>query len=108
MIFEALSTFLQHPENDIKDRMLDVKTKAYGDTVPLTADSVREMILKTYPIVDDDARLRAVKDTVATEFDLLRKHYPKRREFSHYSVIDPADDWLDFYEALGFKIQMTA
>ncbi|MFV8783177.1 4-phosphoerythronate dehydrogenase [Microbulbifer sp. SA54] len=67
---------------------------AGGDQRALgTAESgfaaMRDLLLQMYDPRDDDQRLRgAAKQSarMAESFDLLRKHYPKRLEFSHFRL----------------------
>ena len=48
------------------------------------------LVRQAYSITEDSDRLRMILNMDATQaaahFDELRKHYPKRREFSHYTV----------------------
>ncbi|MFD1218092.1 4-phosphoerythronate dehydrogenase [Microbulbifer celer] len=53
--------------------------------------AIRDLLLQMYNPRDDDRRLRAAADAhkqgglpMAEAFDLLRKQYPKRLEFSHF------------------------
>jgi len=108
MIYEALSRWLGLPDSDTDETIVKAKAKTYGEPIALKADSLREAILKTYPILEDDINLRAVKNSLSKEFDLLRKNYPQRREFSHYTILDPATEFVSQYQALGFNVQMTA
>src|SRR5690606_2162706 len=76
-----------------------------ADVVPAVEDStltlpggsdwqaLQALLPEVYAIADDDARLRALAASVRAEgaslaqgFDLLRKHYPVRREFHNYRV----------------------
>jgi erythronate-4-phosphate dehydrogenase len=62
-------------------------------TVTADDDPLSSAILQAYPIHNDDERLRQMltMDTMKRSgyFDELRKKYPKRIEFSHFSVSDP-------------------
>lgn len=53
-------------------------------------ETVQQLISQCYDIKADDERLRAAMDNkpeeFACEFDRLRKHYPKRREFFHFQL----------------------
>jgi len=86
MIYEALANWLGQTADKTAATLARVKQAAFGEPEWLTADNLMDAILHTYPILNDDKNLRAVSSCMATEFDLLRKHYPQRREFSHYRV----------------------
>jgi erythronate-4-phosphate dehydrogenase len=113
IIYQALCQFLNK-----------VSTKKLKDIVPKLNDNIldaghltdswaiaRHLILQAYNIDADNARLRetaheslAKKIPINEGFDLLRKHYPKRREFHNYSVkyhqaSSETKDWLSL---LGF------
>jgi len=55
-----------------------------------TQEIIRSAILAVYNVQDDDKNFRAaannLSDSFALQFDQLRKQYPKRLEFKHYSV----------------------
>jgi len=100
-------------------------TKILKDLVPKQMDNIldaghltdswaiaKHLILQAYNIDADNARLRetahdslAKKIPINDGFDLLRKHYPKRREFHNYQVTyhhasKQTQDWLCL---LGFQ-----
>ncbi len=69
------------------------------DAAGVPAEEIlRRLVLRVYPISDDDARLRSVAELPEPErreaFDRQRKQYPMRREFPSSSVVlhdaDPA------------------
>jgi erythronate-4-phosphate dehydrogenase len=77
-------------------------------------EKVKQLIKQVYSISNDDMNLRSLGQTVRSGdaqlslgFDLLRKHYPVRREFHNYQVmLSPEDDeatrqWL---RILGFQV----
>ena len=53
---------------------------------------LNSLLLACYQVRQDDQRLReAIQNAgsdISTAFDQLRKHYPQRREYSHYLVSD--------------------
>jgi len=65
-------------------------------------------ILQAYPIEDDSRQLRRILNMSSGErgsyFDQLRKNYPKRLEFRHFSAagMDFDEDTLRKLELLGF------
>ena len=70
--------------------------------------AVRDLLLQMYDPRQDDQRLRAAavdEMPMAQAFDLLRKQYPQRLEFSHYRVDAPQldADTLKQLAILGLK-----
>ncbi|MFV8817196.1 4-phosphoerythronate dehydrogenase [Haliea sp. E17] len=73
---------------------LDVPAPRAPDPGPLflaapgsPADALRQLLAQRYRVADDDRRLRdavlgAPAEQAARNFDLLRKHYPERRELA--------------------------
>jgi len=68
--------------------------------------AVTEAVHGCYDARRDDARLRGIIYTAdtAAEFDLLRKNYPVRREFSAISISSPSGPLRDLLGKLGFRI----
>jgi len=64
---------------------------------------VRQVVIHSYPIIDDHNHLRNSPDT----FELQRSNYPFRREFPAYTVkIDKADQKVvEIIEGLGFVVK---
>ncbi len=72
--------------------------------------AVRDAIRGSYDIRADDARLReglALDDDAwGRHFDLLRKNYPRRREFANYTIAEKFDNPVArelLLSALGFN-----
>lgn len=70
--------------------------------------AVRDLLLQMYDPRQDDARLRAAATgalPMAQAFDLLRKQYPQRLEFSHFRIDAPQldADTLKQLAILGLK-----
>ncbi|MFN8257428.1 MAG: 4-phosphoerythronate dehydrogenase PdxB [Bacteroidales bacterium] len=63
-------------------------------------EMVREIILQTYDIRNDDRMLK----TNPAEFEKLRGNYPIRREFFNYLVSADNDQIKEVFSLLGFKI----
>jgi erythronate-4-phosphate dehydrogenase len=65
----------------------------------------------SYPIREDDARLRAGRGLEASQwglhFDRLRREYPVRREFANYSVAPVATHpaLVNQLTGLGFRVE---
>ncbi|MBN1308083.1 MAG: 4-phosphoerythronate dehydrogenase, partial [Chitinispirillaceae bacterium] len=74
------------------------------------ADRLRHAILQAYPIEEDDRRFKRVvslgRDERSRYFDDLRKNYPKRREFSHFSLKSRGcpGEVIDRLKRLGFQV----
>ncbi len=63
----------------------EAKTSSKLSTV--AADTISELILASYDVAEDDLRMRnalAASSDIGQSFDLLRKQYPERHEFSCY------------------------
>jgi len=59
------------------------------------AKSVREVVLRAYDIAADDAALRHINASeMPREFDLLRKHYRSRHEWTNLRMINVANSRL--------------
>lgn len=109
MIYEACCRFLGYPvvsaETDTSSRQL-----LYLDKQGI--EGLREAILASYDILNDDHLFRTVlhsagEESVAKAFDGLRKQYPVRREFSRYRIAeaDKLDCKLQSYlKSLGFEL----
>lgn len=113
MIHRACCDFLKIEPSDVDIDALN-STSECRIRVKLgqsTADSIRQTVLSCYDIARDDQRMRGhllhCEDSSKAEaFDLLRKNYPQRREFSQYTISNfneldkPVANALT---ALGFK-----
>ena len=64
-----------------------------------------------YPLLEDDARMRAIKEQPAegraAYFDMLRKTYPRRREFQNTVVTleKPNAGLVSQLQGIGFRLQ---
>ena len=76
----------------------------------LRGEDLSQIILAAYDITDDDRRMREAignlssssrSDSVAEVFDRLRKDYPQRHEFTHFSAEVPGS-LSDQARLLGF------
>lgn len=82
---------------------------------PLTVDAslppwrqLNALVLQVYDVARDDALLRNTRTMpdAAVQFDLLRKHYPLRREFAQYAQPRELDAALRAQAAaLGFRVE---
>ncbi len=110
MIYQALCRD-QRLEGDCSFESIEESRLLSGDL------SVENSILSAYNIRADDARMREqLKNlqgkTLGEQFDLLRKHYPVRREFHNYAI-DSSEllhwnvnqDSLSEKRSLGFKVR---
>lgn len=80
MIYKALCQFLNKPIPQEKDLLLS-QDKTTLDLHQHEQASLNDLILACYNIVDDDKTLRN-----DSRFDLLRKEYVSRREYSHFEL----------------------
>lgn len=112
MIYNSVCNFLaltpQKSLQDLVPPLSDREVFLAGDSEwPLVKDAVR----KIYNIAEDDRRLRDLAERYMTGaadfaqgFDLLRKHYPQRREFHNYEInCKYPTAWL---ESLGFNSRL--
>jgi erythronate-4-phosphate dehydrogenase len=111
ILFGAAVSFLK---SDAQWSEAVMETEAEEKIIDLReAQSPLMTALETaYPIMDDDARMRKIADSEnpAAYFDQLRKEYPKRLEFGHYSVRCSKQQENIIGQALrnlGFKIRKS-
>lgn len=102
MIHRALVEYLRNADAEVADVNARVMSEAYGEPVPLNANSISGAILATYDIARDHEMLLQVKNEMPESFDRLRKNYWKRREFSHYNVLSSSQDLLTKLNSIGF------
>jgi len=111
MIHEAACAFFFHAPVWRAVRYLGKRPAGRID-VSGAKKPVYKAVMTAYPIMEDDGRMRMIADTPAEKrgeyFDALRRSYPKRREFSHYTVMcdrkHQAD--ADVLKRLGFSVQV--
>lgn len=85
MIFDALCEYAAVGDQaEFQSCRREVLEKAFGEAEILTADSLSAALLASYDPRRDDKQLRARAPELPEVFDHLRKHYPKRREPSHF------------------------
>lgn len=97
MIRDALNRALELPEKAPQENSAESKQPVVTGQSGFAA--IRELLLAIYDPREDDRRLREAAVAAATgqqpmakSFDLLRKHYPQRLEFSHFNVQAPQLD----------------
>jgi erythronate-4-phosphate dehydrogenase len=113
MVYQALCRHLQVPATLSTAQLVPPLGNNQLHVTPGLSSwsQVKQLIAQVYSIADDDKRLRELaasarngEQDFGSGFDLLRKHYPLRREFHNY-VIQGADpktaEWL---QTLGFGI----
>jgi erythronate-4-phosphate dehydrogenase len=109
MLFEAAAAFLK---SSARWSDIVLETGAAGQSIDIR-DAQRPLAfaLETaYPIMKDDAQLRKIVDQEdpLSYFDELRKQYPKRIEFEHFSVYCSRQQENTFGQALrilGFAVR---
>lgn len=73
------------------------------------SENIQNLILATYPIGEDSENLKSCNETELSQvFDLNRKNYWKRREFSNFEVVGVTDeDCVHCLKGLGFKVKLS-
>ncbi|MFL0808820.1 MAG: 4-phosphoerythronate dehydrogenase [Agarilytica sp.] len=102
MIYERLSMFLGKSEKDTLQALAPIRDSLFGEPKACVDFDLKDALLSCYDVRDDDARFRASAETLPEGFDELRKHYPLRREFSHYVYRKVQDKDRLAYHALKF------
>ncbi|RPI22157.1 MAG: 4-phosphoerythronate dehydrogenase, partial [Acidobacteria bacterium] len=113
MLYDALCACLgRSPEVGLLDLLppSPIPTLEVTDEVGDDEETLRTLIPNLYDIRKDDFGLRraaAAGEKRGKEFDLLRKNYPKRREFFSTTVIIPAarQGLIATVQGLGFKVE---
>lgn len=112
MIHEALADFLGQSTPQLAAEREAILQAVLGPPEPLSCTTVNEAILASYAIADDDSRCRrslhgAEPGGIGVAFDLLRKTYPKRREFSHFRVSTPSTEVARTLGNMGFLTDVS-
>ena len=102
MIYQALCEFLGHDAEDIAQQIHFVRTKAFGEPLPVCVKSLHAAILNSYLLSEDHKALLEVAGELPSAFDRLRKYYPQRREFSHFHLYNVPNDLAPTLKKLGF------
>jgi erythronate-4-phosphate dehydrogenase len=109
MIYSALCRFLNREESySVQPLKVDepVIEVTGGESMENTLGKIFK---KIYDIKEDDKKLREIigkeKNEAGKYFDMLRKNYPLRREFSNYTVVDPetGSELTEILPAFRFK-----
>ncbi|WP_370981455.1 4-phosphoerythronate dehydrogenase [Agaribacterium sp. ZY112] len=103
MIFEKLALQQGKDQQWINERINALRSRCLGQAQELEAASLQALVLKTYDIDADHERLNKALPELPSSFDLLRKTYPKRREFSHYKFKTSDLNLAAKAKALGFE-----
>ena len=109
MIYSALCRFLNREESYSIQAL-----KVDEPVIEVTGDESVEntfgkIFKKIYDIKEDDKKLRKIigkeKNEAGKYFDMLRKDYPLRREFSNYTVVGPetGSELTEILPAFRFK-----
>jgi erythronate-4-phosphate dehydrogenase len=110
MLFEAVAGFL-NCRVQWEDAVTDTGAEATTIDVRGANRPLARALEAAYPIMDDDARLRGIidKKEPGAYFDGLRKSYPKRLEFEHFTVCCSPGQEKTFGRVLGnlgFKVRV--
>ncbi len=103
MIFRALCEFLGKPKSEFESVLQRVGTRVFGEPEPIYVVNIEQAIMHSYDIGADDKRMRSARNRMNDEFDILRKNYPIRREFSHYRIAECGDELKHLCISLGFN-----
>jgi len=109
MCLEAVSRFFMLPVPPLSPHILPPPEKP---VITIDCDGkeqheiLREAILSSYDIEEDDRRLRRSPLT----FEAQRDHYPERREFNAYTVhlIHPVQNIAELLSRTGFRVSQKA
>lgn len=109
-IYEAACAFLGLPATWTPDALLPAPEHPVAH--PGNGTSVLKGVVDTlYPIMEDDSRMRAIAEVAPEErthyFDMLRKTYPRRREFYNTRVACSASPRAlrEQFEGIGFAVE---
>lgn len=113
LIYQALCRHLERPANLSVAQLVPplVNNLLQANPGLSTWEQVRQLIAQVYSIADDDKRLRELAQRARVGeinfgegFDLLRKHYPMRREFHNYLVQGADAKTAEWLRVLGFGV----
>ncbi len=105
MLFDALNDSLGRERHMVsnQDSLMDIDLAAVA-----TENQLSHAIHYVYDVASDDARFRAILTMPVIDrgkaFDVLRKDYPIRREFSSYRLLHLKENLHTLAIALGFKV----
>ena len=104
MLQDALFKFLGLPKanNDLNCNIADTITWQSDKSF---YENLKYCILKSYDLQFDSAQLSQLdKTNIQKKFDLLRKNYPDRLEFKHYSILNVPQQYKQQIRQLGFHV----
>ena len=105
MIYEAMCRHFGIP---IKRKIEEFLPEPEVKLIDASKISILDTVSKIYDITSDDADMRKLIEKQNTEqgafFDLLRKNYPRRREFHNTIITDASEKNADILEAIGFEV----
>ena len=92
MVYQAACQYFGvEPQWTMQAELNEANTLLQLDAAPDFISSLHQLVQQAYDITQDSEQLRAIlamdDAQAADHFDALRKHYPKRREFSHFDVV---------------------
>jgi erythronate-4-phosphate dehydrogenase len=90
IIYESLCEYLGEDKTFKFDLPIPQEPTLFFNNPNKFESGLNDLISSVYSIKDDDNRMREIitmdKDERIRYFDLLRKNYPRRREFNNYTV----------------------
>lgn len=109
MIFDSLAKYLPLDTAVINTIRETVCANAMGSSTLKSAQPTLEPLLAavidSYDVREDHAELNSVIKRLPDAFDLMRKHYRQRREFSHYCYSGLPESSRALFLKLGFDVE---
>ena len=104
MIYQAFCEFLGVSECVIQDNLELVLMRALGKKQRIKTPTIQQAVKQVYAIRQDHLSLKKAKNDLPSSFDVLRKTYFKRREFTHYLHTSLSAQENKILKALGFVV----
>ncbi len=104
MIYDALASHLKLNVKRVAEIRNKVCDQALGCSINAPSQSILEAVVSSYDVCVDDEALRAVVNELPQAFDVLRKNYPQRREYSHYRHEELPESSRSIFLKLGFDV----
>ncbi len=109
MIYQALCQHFGLQESTTLEHLMPEPTlaKLAISSSATAKETMQQACNGVYPLMEDDARMRCMQNS--NDFDLLRKTYPVRREFSSLQLLGIADAEIsNMMAGLGFGLAVDA
>jgi erythronate-4-phosphate dehydrogenase len=114
MVYEAACAFYFKSKTWLMEKCIQ-EGAAQSLDLRKCPDPLAQAVVRSCPVVEDDERLREALEINddkkrADYFDGLRNSYPKRLEFSHFSLQCSAEtppETIEVFKGLGFRMGMS-